>query len=108
MISNENSCNWKEIIEHKTGKKIKEWRQLQERYETLIVFTDNTCCYLAAGETLENMVFKPLPKSICVSCGKESHCGKIDELERCEVTLKNFWEKARRLYWHRYSKNKNK
>ena len=42
----------------------------------------------------------------CASCGKEVHISKFDYKNRCEISLKNFWEKVRKVYWYRYSKNK--
>lgn len=96
-----------EFIEHKTGKTVKSWRRDLHRFMTLIIFTDNTCLELDEGVLVAaDIVFKPLPKSICISCGEEMHFSKFDWLNRCEVTLRDFWQRARKVYWHRYSKNK--
>lgn len=45
------------------------------------------------------------PEPPCKSCGKV-HNSKLDFLGRCDNTLKKFWEKVRKLYWHRYAKTK--
>lgn len=96
-----------EFVEHVTGKTVKTWRSLPYKRATLIVFTDNTCCELDEGSLISHeIVCEPLPKSICVSCGQDMHVTKFDWLGRCEATLKRFWERARKVYWHRYSKNK--
>src|ERR1051325_7938501 len=98
-----------EFIEHVTGKTVKSWRRLPERFSTMIIFTDNTCTYLNEGALMDtNIVFEPLPKSICLSCGEEMHISNWNWKAQCQITTKRFWEKVRRLYWHRYSRNKIK
>jgi len=96
-----------DFIEHKTGKIVKSWKHYNDRMQTLIIFTDNTCLELDEGMLISNnLVFNPLPKSICVSCGEEMHISTFDWQGRCKKTLDNFWEKVRKVYWHRYSKSK--
>ena len=97
-----------EFLEHITGKKVLSWRQEPERMGTVFHFTDKTMLYQDYGSMLEinNIVYEPLPKSICVSCGQDMHFSTFDWRGRCEHSLKHFWERVRKVYWHRYSKTK--
>ena len=97
-ISYENSI---EYIEHITQRKVLSIKQDNASFRKLVVFTDGTCLYIEQGVNIE-----PLPKSICASCGEDSHCGCLDFAGRCEVKLKKIWESAKKCYWHRYLKNK--
>lgn len=96
-----------EFIEHKTGKTVKSWQRDYASLRVIFIFTDNTCTYIDEGGLMSmNIVYEPLPKSICVSCGEQAHVSLWDWNGRCEKSLKNFWKKVRKVYWHRYTKNK--
>jgi hypothetical protein len=96
-----------EFIEHLTGKKVKSYKRFLDRNTKIIIFTDNTCIELNDYELIDRkIVFKPIPKSFCACCGEESHIGYFDWNGRCEIYLKNWWKKIRKIYWHRYIKNK--
>lgn len=97
-----------EFIEHKTGKRVVSYKRLMDTMQTLIIFTNNTCCYVEDGMSLDDeIVFHPLPKSICSCCGEDSHCGEINWKGQCSIYVRNFWGKVRKIYWHRYSQKKN-
>ena len=95
-----------ERIEHITGKNVKSYKKDYARGGTWILFDDNTCLFNSEGEML-NLSFQEIPESFCASCGEERHAGFFDCRGWCSVVAKNFWEKVRKLYWHRYSQNKN-
>ena len=97
--------NLVEWIEHKTGKTVKSWRREPHRLEELIIFTDGTCTRLQEGMAYDEITFEPIPKSICVSCGEEMHMSEWNWKAQCTNTVKQFWEKVRKLYWHRYKNN---
>ena len=97
-----------EFIEHKTGKKVKSWKRLENELRTIIIFTDNTCCYLNPFDSIDEIEFQPMPKSFCACCGEETHYGYFDWAGRCEIYLKRLWEKARKVFWYRYIKNGHK
>ena len=97
-----------EYIEHLTGKTVKSWRNEIAKLSQTIIFTDNTCLELNPYESIDinNLQFKEIPKSICISCGKDAHASYWDFKGWCDKTTKNFWEQVRKVYWHRYLKNK--
>jgi hypothetical protein len=98
-----------EYIEHVTGKRIKAYRERPDMYRTQVIFTDNSYIEIDPGMGIEwdKLEYKEIPPSLCVSCGEIAHASIWNWKGQCEVTVKNFWEKARKLYWHRYLKNKN-
>jgi NADH pyrophosphatase NudC (nudix superfamily) len=98
--------NFVEWIEHRTGKTVKSWKRESHRLSTLVIFTDNTCTYLDEGMLYETIQFEEIPKSICASCGEEMHVSSWNWKKQCTNTAKLFWEKVRKLYWHRYLKAK--
>lgn len=100
--------NFVEYIEHLVGKKVLTYKRLPERHATIFLFTDHTSATIDEGVYVANETIKlePIPKSFCASCGEDMHAGIVDYFGRCEITLKNFWKKARKVYWHRYSKSK--
>ncbi len=95
-------------IEHLTGKTVKSWRNDYSTLYQIIVFTDNTILRVHPYEGLnvDNLVYEEIPKSICASCGKDAHASYWDFRGWCNVTNKRFWERVRKVYWHRYLKNK--
>lgn len=96
-----------EFIEHFTGKTVKSWKRDYASLRIIFIFTDNTYTYVDEGGLISsNIIYEPLPKSICVSCGEDMHISSWDWSGRCEKTLKNFWQKVRKIYWHRYTKSK--
>lgn len=97
-----------DFIEHVTGKKVLSWRHAMERAGTIFHFTDKTMMFVDYGGMIdmENIVYEPLPRTVCLSCGGDMHAGYFDWKGRCEHTVKHFWERVRKVYWHRYSKNK--
>jgi len=93
-------------VEHKTGKKVKSIVRDYQRMGRWMLFEDKTVLYVEEGAELVFGKYQDYPKSICVSCGEEMHVSSWDWQNRCSVTLKKFWEKVRKVYWHRYLKNK--
>ena len=61
---------------------------------------------LQEGCDLSAMQFRERPKTFCVSCGEEPHVSTFDWLGRCQHSITKFWNRARKVYWHRYSKEK--
>lgn len=99
--------DWIHRIEHHTSKKVLSWEQCYNRFGFDIYFTDETALYLAEGEALpdnpEELEYKPLPGSICVSCGEKRHGASVWNWKgQCSLTVKTFWEKARKVFWHRH------
>lgn len=47
----------------------------------------------------------PLPKPKCKCCGGE-HSTILDKMGWCSVRRDKFWARARKVYWHRFIKNK--
>ena len=96
-----------EYIEHISGKRVKCWKNDPSTLSRHIIFTDNTYYQIREGEEFDPERIEPLPKSFCSSCGEDMHgSGFFNWKNQCEVTVNNFWEKVRKIYWHRYSKNK--
>lgn len=98
-----------EYVEHQTGKKLRSWKQDSASLMTYFLFEDGTMGALSMGDMIENVFdIKPydVPKSFCVSCGEEWHASSFDWQGRCGTTVRNFWKRVRKVYWHRYSKNK--
>jgi hypothetical protein len=93
-------------LEHMTGKKVKSIQRDPGRFGRWVLYTDGTAQYVEEGGMFKVGEFVDPPKSICVSCGEESHFGSWDFAGRCATTMKNLWKKARKVYWHRYLKNK--
>ena len=93
------------FIEHKTGKRIKTWRKNYCNYSTTIIFSDNTSLPLFEGGIFpDNPIYERIPESFCASCGEDAHVSQFDIFGRCDITLKKFWQKVRKVYWHRHSK----
>lgn len=97
------------IIEHKTGKRVRSWKSDQSSMSIFILFEDGSMGVIENGydEVLDIQPYE-VPKSFCASCGEEWHVSKFDWNGRCETRLRNFWKKARKVYWHRYIKNNSK
>lgn len=97
-----------EYIEHTTRKKILSWRHSPGRFGREVYFTDSTAIFVEEGTYFDfsRIEYLEMPKSICISCGEEAHCGKFDRHGRCENKLTEFYKNVRKVYWHRYSKNK--
>lgn len=95
-----------EFIEHMTGKTVLSWKEDYQSLRTLFTFTDNTCTFVKRGQilTIEPVVFEPLPRAYCASCGETAHISGFNWKSQCDKTVSSFWEKVRKLYWHRYSK----
>jgi len=47
-------------------------------------------------------------KSKCVFCGKKHGPTTFNEKGQCEVYENKFWEKVRKIYWHRYLQKNEK
>ncbi len=97
----------KETIEFFTGKKVRVVMADMCRNAIRILFEDGSEGLLGEGESLERIQIIPKTKYYCLSCGKEAHSVPLDYAGRCTETLKNLWNNARKVYWHRYSKNKS-
>lgn len=97
-----------EFIEHSTGKKVLSWREAVGRIGREIYFTDGTMCYIDPHSAYDftALEYMEIPKSICISCGEEMHVGSFDRHGRCENKLTEFYKNMSKVYWHRYSKNK--
>lgn len=100
--------NWIEQIEHITGKTVLSWRDDFATVNLIVLFTDKTYCKIHPYESFDvkNLKFERIPESYCASCGKDAHVSFFNWKGWCEVTNKQFWKKARKVYWHRYIKNK--
>jgi acetone carboxylase gamma subunit len=98
--------NFVEFVEHKTGKRVLSWGRATDRLCCYIYFTDKTMLEVIEYEGFpDEPVYKPIPGSICASCGENSHAGYINWKRQCVVTMRNFWERVRKVYWHRYTQN---
>lgn len=97
-----------QFIEHSTGKKVLSWREAAGRFGREVYFTDGTMCYLDPYVAFDftELEYMQIPKSICVSCGEEAHVSSFDRFGRCQNRLTEFYKNMRKVYWHRYSKNK--
>ena len=97
-----------EYLEHITGKKVKSWERDYCSNGTNVLFSDGTYTLLQEGQRLDprDIKYYAIPESYCACCGERAHVGYVDWAGRCEVYLKNFWKKARKVYWYRYLKNK--
>ncbi len=62
--------------------------------------------FLPEGCDVSALIIEEKIKPRCVSCGKEGLCIIHDWQGRCSTTLSDFWKRVRKVYWHRYSKNK--
>ncbi len=100
-----------ERVEHQTGKKLRSWKRDHSSMMIYFLFEDNSIGVIqedvAFGGGIEDIDLRDIPKSFCASCGEEWHVSSFDWQGRCNVSVKKFWEKVRKIYWHRYSSDKN-
>lgn len=98
-------------VEHKTGKKLRSWKNDISSMRTFFLFEDGSMGAVSNGMMLDGEIPEiedyEIPKSFCVSCGEEWHqASSFDWQGRCSSSLRKFWENVRKVYWHRYIKNK--
>ena len=96
-------------LEHVTGKKVRSYERSYNSRRIQVLFTDETMISLGEGEALnpDHLVYERPLGYFCVSCGERSHGAcEYDWRGWCTTTVKNFSEKMRKVYWHRYLKNK--
>jgi len=97
-------------LEHITGKTILSWRKCQDRFGSEVFFTDKTMIYLGYEEALpedpNTIEYQRIPGTICVSCGEDTHAGTFDRHGRCSNVQRGYWKNVRKVYWHRYLKNR--
>ncbi len=101
--------NFLTYVEHVTGKKIRSYEYDYMRACTNILFDDETMIRVREGEALDenHIVYERPTGYFCVSCGERSHGAcEFDWRGWCTTTVSKFSEKVRKLYWHRYLKNK--
>lgn len=73
-----------------------------------VLFEDGMEGFLTEGDSIDGIQIREKPKHFCASCGEEDHGpGTFDQLGRCHISKGRFWEKVRRLFWHRHSKGKS-
>ena len=96
-----------QYIEHTTGKKVLKVVNDPARMGRMVVFTDETCCWVEGGSMFDwkNVNYEKIPESICSSCGEPAHFTGWNK-RGCNVSNNRFWDKVRKIYWHRYSKSK--
>lgn len=96
-----------QYIEHVTGKKVIGIKDYPEKFGRLVIFEGNLCCFVEEGSRLDwrNVKYEMLPYGICSSCGEPDHFSEWNR-RGCSVTNNRFWDKVKRVYWHRYIKNK--
>lgn len=100
-------ANFAKYIEHQTGKKLKSWKRDHASLLIYFLFEDGSIGAIREGGSFDQIFdVRDMPKSFCVSCGEEWHASTFDWQGRCQTSVKNFWQKVRKVYWHRYSKNK--
>lgn len=97
---------FEEQVFHQTGKRVRSWMRNATSFTTSILFEDGTEGIVAEGERFSEVMQLPEVKRFCVSCGQDMHFASFDWMGRCNHTVRHFWEKVRRVYWHRYSRNK--
>lgn len=95
-----------EKVEHLTGKTVLSWRRDMNRFGYTVFFTDKTMCLIDEGAPFdwEKAEYLRIPSSICTSCGQDAHVSYWNWKGQCVATVKNFWLKARKVFWHRYQK----
>lgn len=99
-----------DYVEHKTGKKVRSWKRDDASLNIFFLFEDGTMGAVREGMMIDGPLPEihpyEVPKTFCTSCGEEWHAATFDWQGRCGVSVKNFWNKVRKVYWHRYIKNK--
>lgn len=95
----------KKIFNH-TSKIVKSFFRDYPSRNIYISFEDGMEGIFSKNNTIQGMEIRPIPVSMCESCGERYHTSIFDHKGRCKTSLKNFWEKVRKVYWYRYSKNK--
>ncbi len=95
-----------ERVEHQTGKKLRSWKRDQSSLMIYFLFEDGSIGAIQEGFIfdggIEDIDLRDIPKSFCTSCGEEWHVSGFDWQGRCETSVRNFWKKVRKIYWHRY------
>jgi hypothetical protein len=96
-------------IEHVTGKTVRSFKQELGRFGYVALFTDDTYCFIDDGGYFDwrNIEYRPASdlKSFCASCGGDSHVSSFDWRGWCNHKVAQFWRRARKVYWHRYTAN---
>lgn len=103
--------NMFKYVEHKTGKKLRSWKKDQCSLKIFFLFEDGSMGVIEEGMMIDGDIPEikayDIPKSFCASCGEEWHqASQFDWQGRCAVSLKKYWNNVRKVYWHRYIKNK--
>lgn len=99
----------KRRLEDEAGSRIKSVSQDPKRIGYLVEFWNSKMAfidYLAVSTNYSGGSLYHFEDSVCVSCGESHIETKFDFAERCENKLKKIWENARKVYWHRYLKNR--
>jgi NADH pyrophosphatase NudC (nudix superfamily) len=107
IVNREIKYDFIQYVEQKTGKKVRSYYRHDNMYVTKIFFEDNTEAAIREWEGFDNYFEITPVKRFCVSCGEEMHISEFDWKGRCSTTIKNFWNKFRKIYWHRYSKTRH-
>jgi hypothetical protein len=95
-------------LEHHFNKKLRAYERSNNIFGWIFLFEDGTEGELGEGEEISAMRWRQTPRSFCASCGEKLHVGNIDWLGRCEYSVARFWNKARKVFWHRYLKERLK
>ena len=98
--------NFTEYIEHRTGKRVRSFQRLPQILATAILFTDGSEALIREGYGFDDHFDIEPIKRFCASCGEAPHASEMDWQGRCSTAVKNFWEKVRKVYWHRYIQSK--
>lgn len=93
-------------IFHHTGKIVKSWFRDNCSKNIYILFEDGMEGRLSENSMIQGVEIRPIPINMCKSCGERRHASIFDRQGRCKTSVKNFWKKVHKVYWHRYSKNK--
>ncbi len=95
-------------IEYYTGKKIKSIRKDDCRDGRNVLFEDGTEGFVPSHGNMINSdtIRHERVKHFCPSCGGEHHGGGLNWKKQCSVTVGKFWDKVRKLYWHRQGQSK--
>lgn len=101
--------NIKSAVEYYTGKRVCEYYHDPLSFLLRFLFDDDTEGTLSPEQDISEIKITKKFEYFCVSCGEPGkHISYFDQQGRCEITIKNFWNKARKLFWHRYIENKPK
>ena len=95
-------------IEHTSGKKvIDSYSSFNSKLITYILEGGDAVQICPEDEVGEMKIVKYV-LNICTSCGEQKHISKFNSNGQCEKTINNFYNKVRKLFWHRYIKTKPK